>query len=231
MDDQKQQPNYLGHRKRIKEKFLQLNFNDAFPNDYEKLEFALIFAMPRQDTKSIAKNLIDKFGTLKQAIDAPIEELCCVKGISIHTAIYIKFLKDFSALYSLLNIQQRRLLDSPKLVSDYFSSLLSGEKVEKLCMLSLDAGNKLIKNVILESGTVNRAVIQPRKIVEEALKNKAIGVIIAHNHPGGTLKPSQNDIEATKSVKDALITVDIVLQDHIIIAGSQYFSFREYGLI
>ncbi|MEW6040338.1 MAG: JAB domain-containing protein, partial [Elusimicrobiota bacterium] len=79
----------------------------------------------------------------------------------------------------------------------------------------------------IQKGTVNRSVIYPRKIVERALYNHASGVIIAHNHPGGNLKPSEDDCKVTKAIKDALRTVDIVLLDHIIIGGNEYFSFKE----
>ena len=95
----------------------------------------------------------------------------------------------------------------------------------------LDSGNKVIECKEIESGTVNRSAVMPRKIAEEALKNKASAVILAHNHPGGTLKPSANDIDATDAVRLALQTLDITILDHIIVSGNKYFSFKEHNLI
>jgi DNA repair protein RadC len=224
-------PHYLGHRQRLKEKFLTKPFNDAFVLDYDKLEFALTFALPRKDTKLLAKTLLDKFGSLKQVLDAPYEDLCKVKGISQHTAIYINFLKNIAIDYSYLKIKDAELLSSPKLVCSYLISLLGGEKVECLYMISLNASNRLIKSIKLETGTVNKAIVQPRKIAQEALTLKSVGIILAHNHPGGILKPSQNDIEATNFTKSALEALDISLHDHIIISGNDYFSFKEYGIL
>ena len=90
----------------------------------------------------------------------------------------------------------------------------------------MDSRNQLITVETFESGTVNRSVVYPRKVVERALYNHAVGIIIAHNHPSGTLQPSQDDKEITKAIKDALKTVEITLLDHVIIGNNDYYSFR-----
>ncbi len=222
-------PHYLGHRKRLKEKFKASGF-DSF-NDYEILEFALTYALPRKDTKILAKELIKKFGSLKQVFDAEEEKLKSFIGISEHSAVFISFLRKFAVLYSYLDIKESKRLSSPEEVVNYLISALSGEKVEKFYAVLLDAGNKIIDCVEVESGTVNKSAVMPRKIAETALKYKASAAIVAHNHPGGTLKPSQDDINATKVVKAALSAVDVALLDHIIVSNSGYFSFKEYNLL
>jgi len=229
MDTEKSKPHYLGHRKRLKDKFSDSGF-ESFA-DYEILEFALTFALPRRDTKPIAKELIKKFGSLKQVFDAAEEELKAVKGISGHSALFILFLRNFAALYSYLDIKSSPALSSPEALVNYLMSVLGGEKVEKFYAVLLNSGNKVIDCLEIESGTVNKSFIMPRKVAEQALNFKASAVIVAHNHPGGTLKPSQNDIDATAAVKAALSAVDISLLDHIIISGSGYFSFKEYNLL
>ncbi|MDR1695680.1 MAG: DNA repair protein RadC [Endomicrobium sp.] len=222
-------PAYLGHRKRLKEKFRETDLRSFA--DYEILEFALTFCMPRKDTKPLAKELIKKFGSLKQVFDASFEELQTVKGISGHSSVFISFLKSIALHYGYLEIKEGENLSSPRQAVNYFVSALSGEKIEKFCAVMLNSANKVIECVELEKGTVNRSVVIPRKIAEAALKYKAASVIVAHNHPGGTLKPSQNDIDATKSVHAALKTIDVSLLDHIIISNGSYFSFKEYNLI
>lgn len=227
MNKENSKPHHYGHRQRLKDRFQGLTLESAFPSDYEKLEFALIFALPRQDTKPIAKELIDAFGSLKQVLDASPAELLKIKGISNHTALYVAFLKHFSSLYYFLNAKEKDLISTTKYAGQYLISLLSGEKVEKVYVLILDSSNCLIKSVLLESGVVNKAAIIPRKVVESALENKASSIILSHNHPGGLLKPSASDIECTRLIKKALDTMEIAFHDHIIIAGNLYFSFRE----
>ena len=121
------------------------------------------------------------------------------------------------------------LLSSPQIVYDYLRTALKGAADEEFKMLFLDSGNKLISIETFESGTVNHSVVYPRKVVERALYNHAVGMIIAHNHPSGTLQPSQEDLKITKAVKDALKTVETVLPDHIIIGNNNYYSFKNNG--
>lgn len=224
-----EKPHYYGHRSRLKEKFKKAGIDNL--KDYEILELALIFAIPRKDTKPLAKELIKKFGTLKQVIDAEIAELLEVKGISEHTCLFIKYLKSFASLYSYLELKTKDPLSSPEAVVKYLISVLSAEKIEKFYALFFNSGNKVISCQTIEYGTVNKSVVFPSKIAKAALKLNAASVIVAHNHPGGTLRPSQNDIDATSAVKAALASIEISLLDHIIISGSKYFSFKEYNLI
>jgi DNA repair protein radc len=213
----------------MKNKFADSGF-DGF-SEYEILEFALFFAIARTDTKPLAKELIKKFGSLKQVLDADAEDLRNIQGLSSHGALFLSFLKKTAAYYSYLDIKSSDALCSPEAVADYLITVLSGEKIEKFYAVLLDSGNKVIDCKKIESGTVNKSVVMPRKIAETALNNKASAVIIAHNHPGGTLKPSQSDIDATVAVKSALQTLDINLLDHLIVCANKYFSFREHNLI
>lgn len=229
MDTERSKPHYFGHRSRVKDKFMASGF-DSFA-DYEILEFALFFAIERIDVKPLAKELIKKFGSIKQVLDADFDDLLNTPGLSRHSAIFLVFLREMAAYYSYLDIKDSKSLSSPEAVVDYLIAVLSGEKIEKFYVVLLDSGNKVIECKEIESGTVNKSVIFPRKIAEAALSNKASAVIIAHNHPGGTLKPSQNDIDATNAVKAALQTIDVAILDHIIVSGNKYFSFKEYNLI
>jgi len=224
----KDKPSYFGHRKRIKEKYIKSGFSDWL--DYEKLEFILFYAIPRRDTKSIAKRLLSKFKTINGVLDADIKELKKIKGISDHTALFLKFLKDISILYLEKGLYKKDLLSSPEVVYNYLKASLKGSVDEEFKTLFLDNRNHLITEKIL-TGTVNKCIVYPRKIVELALNNHAAGVIIAHNHPAGSLNPSEEDLAITKDIKEALKTVDIALLDHIIIGENNYFSFKENNLI
>ena len=181
-------------------------------------------------TKSIAKELLVRFKTLNGVLDADIKDLQGISGISKHSALFLKLLKDVSVLYSEKGLYNRDLLSSPRVVYDYLKVSLKGLVDEEFCMLFLNGRNQLIAQETLKTGTVNRAVVFPRKIVERALYHHAVSVIVSHNHPSGTLEPSVEDKDITLSIKNALKTVDIALLDHIIIGGNDFFSFKEKNI-
>ena len=217
-------PGYLGHRQRIKEKYERSGIDGWL--DYEVLELVLSYAIPRKDTKPIAKELLSRFKTINGVLDSDKKDLQSIKEISGHTAFFLKLLKDVAILYAENGIHNRDLLSSPQVVHDYLKASLKGAVDEEFKMLFLDSRNQLIAVETFKVGTVNRSVVYPRKVVERALYNHAVGVIIAHNHPSGALQPSQDDRGITKVIKEALKTVDIALLDHIIIGNNDYYSFR-----
>ncbi|MDR3113803.1 MAG: DNA repair protein RadC [Endomicrobium sp.] len=211
-------------------KFLESGL-DAFA-DYEILEFALIYALPRKDVKPIAKELIKKFGSLKGVVDAQTCELAEVSGLKDYSAALLKLLKSFAVLYSSLEIKESDSISSPEAALNYLKARLSGESKEKFCAIFLNSANKVLNFSEISKGTINKSAIFPREIAELAIASKAASVIISHNHPAGTTDPSKNDIISTQSVKNALKTLDIELLDHIIISSSGgYFSFKENALI
>ncbi len=224
-----QKPSYIGHRRRIKDKYKKSGIDGWL--DYEVLELALSYAITRKDTKPIAKELITRFKTINGVLDADRQELKSVLGISEHAALFLSLLKDVAILYLESGLHNKNLLSSPEVVYAYLKASLKGSVDEEFKTLFLNGSNKLIAVETLQTGTVNRSVVYPRKIVERALYHHSVGIIIAHNHPAGTLKPSQDDCAVTKTIKDALKTVEISLLDHIIIADNDYFSFNGKGLI
>jgi len=220
---------YIGHRQRIKDKYQKSGIDGWL--DYEVLELALSYAIARKDTKPIAKELMARFKTINGVLDADSKELHTVSGISEHTTLFLKLLKDIAVLYLKNDLHNKDLLSSPELVFDYLKASLKGCVDEEIKALFLNGRNQLIEIEALQTGTVNKSAIYPRKIVERALYHHAVGVIIAHNHPAGTLTPSKEDCAVTKAIKDALKTVDINLLDHIIVGGNSYFSFSKRGII
>jgi DNA repair protein RadC len=219
---------YLGHRKRIKAKYKSGGIKGWL--DYEVLEFALSFTILRKDTKPIAKQLLSEFKTLNGVLDADRKELEKVGGISEHSALFLNFLKDIAIIYLEKGLYKKDLVSSSDVVYDYLKASLKGLADEEFKVMFLNSRNRLLAIETIQKGTVNKSVVYPRKIVERALHNHATGVIISHNHPGESLKPSEDDYSITKAIKAALRTVDIVLLDHIIIGGNGYFSFKENGV-
>ncbi|MCX5781198.1 MAG: DNA repair protein RadC [Elusimicrobia bacterium] len=224
-----EKPFYVGHRKRIKEKYKKNGLTGWA--DYEVLELLLSFAIPRKDTKSLAKTLIKYFKSLSGVLDAETADLESIKGLSKHSAVLIKLIKDISIFYMRQSMADLDIISNPILAVRYLKVLLKGSGDEEFHALFLDSSNHLLLSKKVHDGTVNKSVVYPRKVVEYALLNKAAGVIIAHNHPSGSLKPSEDDLKTTSAVKNALETVDISLLDHVLITKNGYLSFKEKGML
>ena len=222
-----------GHRQRVKNKFLKTKFDNW--QDYEILEFALFFVIPQKDTKEIAKILIKKFGSLKELLNADYDELNKIfkdiKGVSTNTAFFFYFLKYFSIKYSEFVIKEKEKISSPEETVNFLKNIIGTSCEEKMYAVFLNASNKVIDISKISEGTVGRSAVYPSQIAKESLLKNARGVIMAHNHPGGVCKPSQNDIIATEAVQKALKTIEVVLLDHIIVTASDFYSFKDNGLI
>lgn len=218
-----------GHRERVRRRFLDEGL-DGF-KDYEALEMLLFYAIPRQDTKVIAKRLIDQFGSLQAVFHTPPNRLMQEAGLTEATAALIAMLPQLARKIEEQQAQEnariRSTLDAGRDVIAMFRSR-QDESVRILC---LNASGKVVRRARIAEGDVNAVHFPIRKLVEEALACKAVSVILAHNHPGGTMAPSQEDLDATKAAKAALETVGIRLLDHLIVSGDNYCSLREEGYL
>ena len=221
---------YLSHHKRLRERFIKSGL-DGF-HDYEVLEILLTYIFPNRDTKPIAKDLLARFKTLAGVFSADQEELQEIKGVGERTAVYLKLLNDtLGFMYEEQALKEKTQFTQTSQLFEYFKATIGNKKNEVMRAVYLDSQNKLIHAENLSEGTVAEAVAFPRKIVEGALKHHAVSVIIAHNHPGGVAEPSDNDDKITEQIKNALQTVGISLQEHMVIAGDEYFSYRQTGYL
>jgi DNA repair protein RadC len=226
----KESPHYIGHRKRLRRRFLKTG-GEGF-EDYEIMELLLSFCIPRKDTKPLAKRVLSQFGSLPGVLDAPFEDLKQIKGLGEVSAVLIKVTRRLIELYlkeEIFNKEKR--LSSPKEVVRYCRASMGGLKDEQFRAIYLNSQNQVIQEVIIQEGTVDQAVVYPRKILEHALKLKATGVIIVHNHPSGTLQPSRSDIELTRRLKSTAAELGIRILDHLIVTRVGYFSFVENALL
>lgn len=221
---------YEGHRERLREKYLQGGYF-AF-HEYEVLELLLTYVIPRKDTKPIAKDLIEKFGSLDGVVTANIEELCSISGIKENSAIFVKLLGDLSKNLYKGEIKKEgiQLKDKNSLIR-YLRSEIGFSSREEFRVIFLNNYNMLVGSETLFIGTIDKSAVYPREIVEKVLYYKAKGIIFAHNHPSGNLRPSKQDIQITEHMQEALDLIDVKLLEHIIITQDGYFSFLEEGLI
>jgi DNA repair protein RadC len=218
-----------GHRKRLKQKFLTTGI-DAFM-DHEVLELLLIYAIPQQDVKPLAKSLLRGFGSLKGVMDAETSDLQKTPGIGEHTVVLVKLIKELSALYLKQKAKEKPQIACTSELLDFCRTAMGGKKDEEFCVIYLDAQNQIIDFETVQKGVANQAVVYPRQVLERALRQKASALILAHNHPSGHVRPSDADIRLTKTIQDAARMLDILVHDHIIIGENRFFSFREEGLM
>lgn len=218
-----------GHRARIKTRFKNSGL-DGFL-DHEVLELLLTYAIPRKDTKPIAWNLLKRYGSLSAAMDKDAGELSEVAGMGPEAALFMTFLRALIRRYFLDNMKGKDVLKRPEDVIRYCRASLEGEKYEHFEVIYLTTKNTVINSEKISIGTIDRASVSPRRIVENALKSRAAGLIFVHNHPSGSPQPSKDDINLTNELGKAAHTLGLTVHDHIIVGKNNYYSFRANGLI
>ncbi len=220
---------YYGHRHRIKKKFLISEAKGML--DYELLELMLTFSIPRKDVKNFAKKLIKMFGSLSNVMDVNKNDLLKIKGLGIQSFILINLIKQMHIRCFENQIKKINVLSAPDQVIDFAKIKLGGLKNEVFMIIFLNIKNEVLDNSIIHEGTINQAILYPRRMIEESLSHNAAGIIIFHNHPSGHCYPSNEDKIITKKIKECLEAVDVQLLDHIIVTKGGYYSFQEEGSI
>ncbi len=210
------------HRKRMKARFLSHGFSAFEP--HEILEMLLYYPLPRKDTNGIAHELISRFGSISGAFDAPIEKLCEISGISEHTAILFKMIPQLAKVYICDSNSEKESFSDYDEAGSFFMSKFIGALNEKLYAAFFDNGMHLIDCVLVGDGDVNSSQVSIRRIVSEALSKDASFVMLAHNHPKGTVIPSADDLNVTNACEMALNMVGIKLSEHFIVAGGKYMG-------
>lgn len=217
-----------GHRQRLRERFMAEGL-DNFTQE-QVLELLLFYGIPRIDTNEIAHDLIAHFGSLSQALDAPVKELMKVPGIGESAAVLLHLISETSRYYQINRMMHEKVLNTMEKCAQYLIPHFVGRRNETVFLLCLDAKCKLLCCREISEGTVNAAGVSVRKVVEAALAVNATSVIMAHNHPSGVAVPSAEDVLTTQRIAEALRTVDIILADHIIVSDDDYVSIRQSKL-
>ena len=225
------EPDYLGHRERLRRRFLLGGGRDM--SDYELLELLLTIAIPRRDVKPLAKELIRKFGSFAEVVNAPLEELMLVKGVKENTVAVLRIVRECSVRSSW---QSLKGTDAPVIsdfdaMVDYCRSAMAYQMVEEFRIIFLNSKLYVIGEEIQQRGTVDQVAIHPREVIKSAMMHGASAMILVHNHPSGIVTPSKADMEITKRIKEAAEAVSIRLFDHLIISKSSVYSFHNQGFV
>ncbi len=223
-------PSYIGeHRRRLRERFL-VGGAAALP-DYEMLELILFRAIPRQDVKPLAHQLLDTFGDFNRVLSAPVARLNQVKGVGDAVITELKIVEAAAQRLARSRILQRHVISSWDAVLDYCHTTMAHRDTEQFRVLYLDRKNVLVADEAQAQGTVDHVPVYPREVVKRALELNASALILVHNHPSGDPTPSEADILMTQHIKTAAEALGLTLHDHLVIGRSRELSFRSEGLL
>jgi DNA repair protein RadC len=218
-----------GHRQRLRERFMK-GGADALP-DYELLELVLFRAIPRRDTKDLAKRLIARFGSFSEVINAPEPRLREVAQVGDAVVTELKIVRAAALRMMRTDIVDKPVLSSWSAVLAYCRAAMGFEEREQFRILFLDKKNNLIADEVQQQGTVDHTPVYVREIVKRALELAATAIILVHNHPSGDPAPSRADIEMTRQIISVAKPMGISVHDHVIVGRQGHSSFKALGLI
>lgn len=217
-----------GHRSRLRTRLLAAG-PDALA-DHEMLEIVL-FALPRRDTKPLARALLARFGSFARVISAPVQDLLSVEGMGEAGVAALKSVHSAALRLLRAEIMGQPVLNNWDRLMAYLSAELSRERVEQFRVLFLDNRNRLLADEAQQRGTVNHTPVYPREVSKRALELHATALVLVHNHPSGDPTPSRDDIVMTQQIRVAVEALSVVLHDHVVIGNGRWLSFRKEGLL
>ena len=214
-----------------------LHRNPDTMKDAELLELLLRFAVP--EPEALARRLLEHYPSLasnqvhlfRHLHGADAEELAAVEGMTPDCVVLLRLVPELQRRYLIArSAPETRLVDSTSFGS-YLLPYFYGAKDEIVYLLTLDATGKVLSCRLIGRGSVNSANVPMRRLVQEALSANATAVVLAHNHPSGIALPSQEDIDLTLRLRDALDVMGILLLDHLVIADDDYVSMNDSGYL
>lgn len=213
------------HRERMREELMKVG-GDTMP-EYKILEMLLFYGIPRKDTRTIAKTLLNTFGSLSGVLDADITDLKSVKGMTANAACLIKLVLPLAKKYNESKIEGAGHLRSFDEIGRFAVSQFYTVTGERAILICMDRKGKVLGVNVLADGDFDSAGISIRTIIGNIVKTGATSVALAHNHPSGIALPSPEDICITRQIADALKVISVNLADHIIVSGDDYVSLAQ----
>lgn len=215
---------HAGHRARLRER---LACEPQAVADYEVLELLLGYALSRKDTQPLARELLRRFGSIRGVVDARPDELAQTPGFGPGLMAFWQVLREVLARRASSPLRLREVLASPEAVAHMAQERLAGTPHEESWLALVDAQNRLIAWERLTRGGVSAVAVQPRDVLEAALKRKASGIILVHNHPGGDARPSQPDLALTAELQSLAPHLGLRFLDHVIVTDGDCYSISQ----
>lgn len=210
-----------GHRNRLRKKIVTIGAENM--PSHEILEFLLFHTIPYKDTNELSHKLINTFGSLSAVLNADFSDLCQVDGIGEVTAAFIASLPNIFKAYS-IDLNKKKSINSVYDVAAYLMPKFTATEKELVYIVCLDSGNKIINCCLVSKGSSNKALLENRSIIEAVIRNNCNTVILAHNHPHTSPKPSNEDKESTYQIMKLLDNIGVTLIDHLIFSNDDFFS-------
>ena len=222
-------PDHAGHRGRLRQRLLEQGGDGLL--DHELVEYLLALAIPRRDTKPLAKALLAEFGGIGGLFSADAEALIRVSGMGETTAAAIKIVQATALRLLRAEASTQPVLASWQALIDYLHADMAHRGIERVRVLHLNTRNMLIRDEVMSDGSIDEAALYVREVIRRAIDLGSAAIILVHNHPSGDPAPSRADIEITRKVAEAGKRLGIALHDHIIIGASGHSSLRAMGLL
>ncbi|WP_419798884.1 MAG: RadC family protein [Terasakiella sp.] len=222
-------PHYIGHRKRLRARFLKTGSESL--HDYELIELLLFGAIPRGDVKPLAKRLITTFGSFAEVISADARTLALEDGLGEAAVCALKIAQAGAIRLAQEQVMNKPVLSSWQMLLDYCRASMAYHGVEQFRLLYLNRKNVLIADELQQRGTIDHTPVYPREVIKRALELEASALIMVHNHPSGDTTPSPADIDVTKRIKSIARPLSIEIHDHVIVSRKGYYSFKNTGLL
>jgi DNA repair protein RadC len=218
-----------GHRARLRKRLLE-GGAEALA-DHEVLEYLLMTAIPRRDTKPLAYSLIKRFGSLAGVFNADPAALAKHPGMGETSAAALRIVALAARRMARQAVREQPVLGSWQALIDYLTIDMAHLTVERVRVLYLNAQNMLIHDEHVGDGSIDEAAIHPREVIRRALDLGATALILVHNHPSGSPQPSRADIQITNKIAEAGRLLGITVHDHVIIGREGHVSLKAKGLI
>ena len=208
-----------GHRQRLKDRFLQ-HGAEGFEK-HQLLELLLFFGIPQKDTNPIAHRLLDRFGSIGGVLNATVDDLCSVDGVSTHTATLIKLLP---AIWDVAasEVDTSKRYDNVNKIGELLVRRYAAVKVETILLVLLDDYWHILDIVTLNEGSAGKVTLDTRKLIETTIRKNATKALLAHNHPNGNIIPSAEDLVTTEKVAEAFKTIHVDFIEHLLVAGNKF---------
>jgi DNA repair protein RadC len=200
-------------------------------HDHELIEYLLALAIPRRDTKPLAKMLLREFGGIGGLMAADWQSIARVPGMGDTSIAAVKIVH--ATLLRMLrnDVQEKPVLASWQALLDYLRADMAFLPVERVRVLHLNSRNMLIRDEHMGDGSIDQAAIYTREVIRRAIDLGSSALILVHNHPSGSPDPSRQDIEITRQIAEAGKRLNIAVHDHIIIGSQGHSSLRAMGLL
>ena len=218
-----------GHRARLRKRLFE-GGPDAL-HEHELVEYLLALALPRRDTKTLAKRMIADFGGFAPLLTADADTIMRRCGVTENVAAAIKIAQASAIRLLKAGTTNQQVLGSWQALMDYLKVDMGHLPIERVRVLYLNAKNALIRDHVLSEGSVDEAAVYVREVIRVAVDTHATAMILVHNHPSGDPQPSRQDIQLTREIVEAARPLRIQVHDHVIVGSQGHYSMREKGLI